>query len=131
MIMRSMVVWMAMLVIASMNGAVREGVLIPRLGDVTGRAISTLVLSALVVLLTWSTIRWIQPRSAAEAWTIGIAWVVLVLAFEFLAGHFLFRKPWPELTQDYNVVQGRIWILVLVTTLVAPRLCASMRGLLE
>jgi hypothetical protein len=121
---RSLVVWFVMLVTASINGAVREAWLIPRLGDGMGRAISTLMLSAFVLLLTWLTIRWMSPASTSEAWLIGGSWVALTLAFEFLAGHYLFGKPWSELTQDYDVLSGRIWILVLVTTAVAPRLCA-------
>lgn len=121
---RSLVVWFVMLVTASINGAVREVWLIPRLGDTLGRAISTLLLSALVLVLTRLTIRWISPQSKYEAWLIGGCWVALTLAFEFIAGHYLFGKPWSELTQDYDVLSGRIWILVLVTTAVAPRLCA-------
>ena len=124
---RSFAVWFAMLVTASINGAVREAWLIPSLGDSMGRAISTVMLSALVLLLTWSTIRWIAPRSKSEAWLIGGCWVALTLAFEFIAGHYLFGKPWSELTQDYDLSSGRIWILVLVTTAVAPRLFAGLR----
>lgn len=124
---RSLVVWFAMLMVASVNGALREAVLIPRLGDQVGRAVSTLILSALVVLLTWSTIRWIGPRSKSEAWVIGGSWVALTLAFEFIAGHYLFGKTWPELTQDYDLLGGRIWILVLVTIAIAPPVCARLR----
>lgn len=122
---RSLVVWLLMLVTASINGAVRELWLIPRLGDDIGRALSTVMLSALLLLLTWATIRWMSPRSTSEAWLIGGCWVVLTLTFEFIAGHYLFGKPWSELTQDYDVMRGRIWILVLVTTAVAPRLFIS------
>jgi hypothetical protein len=55
--------------------------------------------------------------------------VALTLAFEFLAGHYLFGNPWSRLLEDYDVFRGRIWILVLITTAVAPRLCARMRGI--
>jgi hypothetical protein len=119
--MRAVIVWFVMLVVASVNGAFREAFLIPKLGDTAGRAISTVMLSTLVVVLTWATITWIHPRSHREAWMIGGLWVALTLAFEFVAGHYLFGKPWGELTEDYNVLQGRIWILVLLTIAVAPR----------
>jgi len=128
---RSLAVWFVMLVGASVNGALREAVLIPQLGDTAGRAMSTLMLCSLVLLLTWSTIRWISPRSTREAWLIGGFWVALTLVFEFIAGHYLFGQPWNELTQDYDVLQGRIWVLALVTIAVAPRLCASARGVIE
>ena len=124
-----MVVWFAMLVLASVNGAIREALLIPKMGDVAGRAVSTLTLSGLVLLLTYLTIRWIHPRSGRETWIVGSLWVTLTLAFEFLAGHFLFGATWSQLLEDYNVFRGRIWIVVLITIALAPFVCARIRGL--
>lgn len=130
MVMRALAVWFVMLIVASANGALRQAVLIPAVGDVAGRAISTVMLAALIALLAWLTIAWIAPRSSSDAWLIGALWVALTLAFEFLAGHYLFGTPWPLLVEDYNVLRGRIWILVLVVTALAPRVCAHARGLL-
>ena len=126
---RSSIVWFLMLVLASVNGAIREALLIPMMGDVAGRAASTLTLSGLVLLLTYLTIRWIHPRSGRETWIIGILWVTLTLVFEFLAGHYLFGNAWGQLLEDYNVFRGRIWILVLITIALAPWVCARIRGL--
>ena len=126
MVMRAVLVWCALLVIASINGIAREAALIPRFGDVAGRAVSTLALSAFIVMLTWFSIGWIAPRSAQQAWAVGVIWVVLTLAFEFLAGHYVFHYAWSQLLDDYHVTRGRIWILVLITTLVSPRLCAGL-----
>jgi hypothetical protein len=126
---RALLVWFAILAAAFGNGAFREMWLIPKLGATPGRAISTLMLSAVVILVTWLTIGWTRPLSAGDAWTIGACWVTLTLAFEFLAGHYLFGKPWAALTEDYQVLNGRIWVLVLIVTAIAPRLCASVRGL--
>jgi hypothetical protein len=130
MLVRSALIWLGILVLASLNGAVRDLLLSPRLGDPAARAISTLVLCALVVLVTWLSIRWIGPRSAAAALTIGGLWLVLTLAFEFLAGHYLFRESWATLLEDYDVRRGRIWVLVPVTTLLTPVWLARARGLL-
>ena len=129
MMVRALVVWFILLVLASANGALREGVIIPAAGDVAGRAVSTILLSAIILLLSWLTIGWMAPRSAGEAWAIGALWVALTLAFEFLAGRYLFGKPWPDLFEDYNLAAGRIWILALITTAVAPWLMARWRGL--
>ena len=89
-----------------------------------------LLLCAFIGLLTYVTIQWIHPRSAPETWLVGGLCVALTLAFEFLAGHFLFGTPWSQLLEEYNVVRGRIWILVLITIACAPRICARSRGLL-
>jgi hypothetical protein len=129
MVRRSLIVWIVMLVGASVNGAIREALLIPAMGAVAGRTVSTVALCVVVFLLTWLTIRWIAPRSTRDAWMIGALWVALTLAFEFLAGHYLFGNPWSRLLEEYNVFRGRIWILVLVTIVIAPRLCAGARRL--
>jgi hypothetical protein len=127
MLRRSLIVWLVMLVAASINGAFREAVLIPAIGKVSGGVISPLILMLVVVLLTWFTIRWIHPASTRDAWLIGGLWVVLTLAFEFLAGHYVFGNPWRELLEEYNLARGRIWPLVLVTIAAAPPLCARAR----
>jgi hypothetical protein len=129
MVLRAVLIWCALLVIASINGIAREAVLIPRIGDVAGRAVSTVALSVLIIILTWISIAWIAPRSTLQAWVVGVIWVALTLAFEFLAGHYVFHNPWSRLLEDYNVLRGRLWILVLVTTLVSPRVCAGLQKL--
>jgi len=56
---------------------------------------------------------------------IGILWILMTVAFEFLAGHYLFGTSWEKIIADYNIARGRIWILVLVATLISPILAAN------
>jgi hypothetical protein len=128
MLLRALAVWVGILVLASVNGALRDLVMTPRLGDPVARAISTVLLCGLVLLVTWLTLRWIGPCSRTDAIVIGGVWVACTLAFEFLAGHYLFRKPWVELLADYDLRRGRIWIAVLVVTFAAPCLIGRVRG---
>lgn len=113
-------VWFAILLLAIVNGALREKVLNPRPGEASGHIASTLILSILVVIVSWLSISWIGPASLREAIIIGSGWLVLTLAFEFLAGHYLFGTSWEKLLADYDLSRGRIWPLVLLTTLVSP-----------
>ncbi|HEY8197674.1 MAG TPA: hypothetical protein VIG04_11875 [Gemmatimonadales bacterium] len=131
MIWRALVVWFAVLALASLNGAMRETWLIPRLGDPVGRALSTVILCALVYLTTWLTIGWIHPTRAGEALGIGGLWLVLTLAFEFLAGHYAMGKDWAVLLEDYDLSRGRIWVAVLVVVFLTPLWTAHTRGLLD
>jgi len=126
---RALAVWLGILVLASINGAVRDLGLAPALGDTLARAISTVVLCMLILLTTWAAIGWISPRSGGEALRIGSLWVLLTLAFEFLFGHFVSHQPWAALLADYDVTHGRIWILALVVTFGAPLWTARRRGL--
>jgi len=117
---RALLAWLLILVLAILNGAFRQGLLIPRLGERAGHIISTLLLSLLVLVASWFLIPWVRPASTRDAWFIGVFWVGLTLGFEFLAGHYLFGNAWEKLFADYNLAAGRIWVLVLITTFIAP-----------
>jgi hypothetical protein len=128
-LLRAVSVWFGVLLLAILNGTIRDFFLTPHLGDTAARAISTITLCLLIALAAWFTIRWIDPASAGDALIVGVVWLTMTLAFEFLAGHYLFGKSWPELFADYDLSRGRIWIAVLIVTLLAPRWAAAARGL--
>ena len=127
---RAVAIWGALLIVAVLNGGVRDIWLSPRLGDTAGRALSTVLLCGLILFVTWWTIRWIRPATAGEALSIGALWLCLTLAFEFLVGHYGLGRTWSELLADYDLHRGRIWLAVLVVTLFAPLWTARLRGLI-
>lgn len=127
MVIKSVLVWMVLLTLAVLNGAFRETLLSPRFGAYASHVVSTLMLCILILLVTFASLAWIGPRDLAAAWRIGLTWLALTLAFEFLAGHYLFGSPWPTLLADYDVLHGRVWVLVLLTTAMAPVLMAAWR----
>lgn len=127
---RAFATWFLLLILAVLNGGVRDTWLSPRLGDTVGRALSTLLLW-LILLTTWMTIGWIRPATTREALRAGTLWLALTLSFEFVVGHYGFGKPWAELLADYDVRRGRIWVLVLVVTFLAPLWTARLRGLVQ
>lgn len=119
---RTVITWFGLLVLAFVNAALREGWLMPRLGEVASHAISSVTLAIAILLAGWYATGWVHPQSARQAWAVGATWLGLTLAFEFLAGHFLFGRSWATLLTDYNLLAGRLWILVLATTLATPLL---------
>lgn len=125
--MRAVIVWSGIAVLAVLNGGFRESVLVPRMSEPAARAISTLILSAVILIVALATIGWMTPAPARDAWRIGLLWLGLTLAFEVLAGHYLFGVPWRRIAADYNVLQGRLWPLALLVTLVAPAAAAALR----
>jgi hypothetical protein len=117
---RVLIIWFGLLVLAIVNGAAREALLLTVLGDRAAHAASSVMLSTAVLVVTWASIDWIAPRSLGQAWAIGVMWLVLTVSFEFLAGHYLFHAPWEVLLADYRILEGRLWIAVLIVTLLAP-----------
>ena len=124
---RAGVIWSAIMLAAILNGAARDLFLMPRFGDPIARAVSSLTLAALILLVTWISLPWIKPASMGDAWWIGALWMTMTLAFEFGAGHYVFHTPWKELVADYNILAGRLWILVLVSTFISPALVEHFR----
>jgi len=127
---RALLVWLGLMAVAIANGTFRQFVLLPAVGAYGGHLISSVSLSLLILLVTWLTIRWIGPATAPQAWTVGLLWLGTTVAFEFVAGHYLFHHPWSKLLADYDVRQGRVWVVVLIATALAPRWAAGARGLL-
>jgi|SoiMethySBSTD1v2_1073268.scaffolds.fasta_scaffold1774685_1 hypothetical protein len=124
---RAIAVWLAIVPIAIANGAVRERLIVPAAGPAAGHVISTLMLCAAILLVTWLTIGWMRPASLRDAARIGIGWLALTMAFEFLAGHYVFGTSWDRLLADYNLADGRVWILIPIMTAIAPWLVARAR----
>lgn len=131
MLRRATLIWLAILALAVLNGALREGLLKPRLGDPSAHVLSALLLSAAVFVVTRMTIGWIRPPGSRDGWIIGAYWVALTVAFEFLAGHYLFGTPWPVLLADYRLSEGRLWILVLASALLSPVVTSIRDGRLS
>ena len=121
MIWRALMVWVGILILAVLNGGARLAWLIPYFGETAGRALSTIALCALVMRGSMAH-DWLDAatRNTGEALGMGLLWVVLTLAFEFLAGHYLFTSPGPCCWQDYDLSRGRISGVALVVVLFAP-----------
>ncbi len=121
MIWRALMVWVGILILAVLNGGARLAWLIPYFSETAGRALSTIALCGLVFVVAWLTISWMRPLGVADALRLGLLWLLLTLAFEFLAGHYLFHQPWAVLLKDYDLSRGRIsGVAVLVVVLFAP-----------
>lgn len=120
MCLRALAIWAVILVLAIVNGAVRNALITPLTGELAGHVISTILLSVLIILLVRRTVRWVGPASRGDAFFIGGMWLVLTLAFELLAGHYLFGASWERLLADYDVLRGRVWPLVPLTLFLAP-----------
>jgi len=129
MILRSIAIWFALLGIAIINGGVRSAWISPRLGEYAGHVLSTIVLCAFIAWLALASIRWVAPAGLREAFLVGMLWVVLTVAFELIGGHYLFGNPWPKLLADYDIMHGRLWLLVLVTNLLAPLWAARIKSM--
>ena len=125
-----LVIWSFFMIGAIANGAVRVKSIIPLTGEAVGHIISTVLLCAIILGITWLTIRWLAPTTVRHTLWIGGAWLLMTLAFEFGVGYFVGHHTLPEMLADYNILNGRVWVAVPILTFIAPWWMAGLRGLL-
>jgi hypothetical protein len=118
--------WVPMVVIAVANGVLREATYGKRMSELRAHQVSTL--SGLVLFTVYiGGVTAIWPlNSSGQALTVGCTWLVLTLAFEFLFGHYVAGHTWSRLFQDYNLLAGRVWVLIPIWVAVAPYVFHSL-----
>jgi hypothetical protein len=119
--------WLVMPFIGIINGIIRESTYQKILGELPGHQVSTFIGISLFGLYVWLISACWRIQSAFQAVIIGGIWLGLTCAFEFLFGHYVMKHPWSRLFHDYNVLEGRLWILVLIFIAMAPYLVYKVR----
>ena len=123
------VLWFVMLVLAILNGILREEMLVPVLGSFAGLIASGINLSVCIFLVAFSGAPWFSPLISRQWLLIGLFWLALTVAFEFSFGRLAQHKTWAEVLGAYTFKGGNIWPIVLLVTLISPWIAAKIRGL--
>lgn len=116
-------IWFVFSLLAILNGLCREKFISPYTSEHTGHVISTLTLALVIFITTYYFLSKISIDSDRTLLLIGLTWVILTVAFEFLFGHYITGHSWEKLFADYNILKGRVWVLILITELIAPIAC--------
>jgi len=125
-VVRSVAVWLAILVLAFANGTLREIVLVRVLGKRPAFAISGLLLAGVVLTVAYFAVPWIGIRTGVQAAGVGFAWALMTVAFECGLGRAQ-RKPWAEIFETYRFHNGNLWPLVLLATACSPAIGVALR----
>jgi hypothetical protein len=124
---RSFLVWLLFIPLAIANGALRDLVLAPVLGNTLGRAVSSLTLALLILGLTLLLVSRLGSNTRVEYLVVGAFWLALTLLFEMSFFVLVMGHPMDTLLQDYDIFRGRLWPIVLAATFFAPLLAGKMR----
>jgi Na+/melibiose symporter-like transporter len=113
--------WFFLLIAAVLSGIVRTSFLSPQMGEHISYVVSTLILMIAVLICSWVlSNRLLKHCATSDLFVIGLIWAVLSAIFELFFGHYVQGTPWAALIQEYNLLSGKIWIVVLLTELVGP-----------
>ena len=113
--------WFLMMILALFNALLRTQLYGPYISELHAHQLSTIIFILMVIGVTYLLVKYGDLNlDSSHALLIGVIWVVSTILFEFIAGHFIFGNSWDHLIADYNILNGRIWSLVLFTILFAP-----------
>jgi len=112
--------WPVLVVLAIGNGFLREATYGQFMSGLQAHQLSTGIAMGIFSVAVLLLSRYCLPRSGAQAIEIGVLWLALTLCFEFLFGHFIVGHSWARLLQDYNLLSGRVWPLLLAWLTLLP-----------
>ncbi len=123
-----MFAWVGMVILAIINGIIREKIYAQYMSELAAHQLSTLIAIILFGIYIYFLTGIFNIQSVKQALLIGGIWLTMTVIFEFVFGHFVAGHSWSRLFMDYNLFRGRVWILVLVWILVAPYVCYRIRS---
>lgn len=117
---KSLAAWVVMLLVSIANGVARDLTYGKHMSELAAHQLSTAISVLLLGAVIWLFVRRYPPPSAQHAIATGLAWAALTVIFEFVFFHFVGGHPWSELFANYNIFEGRVWVVVLLWVAVAP-----------
>lgn len=114
-----LLLWFPMLLLAVVNGTLRELVYKKYTGELLAHQLSTVSLILLFGIYIYTVTGKAQLPSSKAALGVGLLWLILTLLFEFGFGRFR-GNSWEKLLYDYHIWEGRIWILIPCWVFIAP-----------
>ncbi|URD52472.1 hypothetical protein [Chroococcidiopsis sp. CCNUC1] len=120
MIWRYILAWIPMVFLGIINGFIREVTYGKYFSELRAHQISTATGVLWLGLYIWAIAHLWGFDSPKQAIAVGLLWLGLTVIFEFTFGHFVAGHSWSKLLSDYNILAGRIWLLVLIWVAIAP-----------
>lgn len=113
-------VWVILAISAIVIATFRNGVLRPPFGEQTAHQLGTVMFLVVQFIIIFYFIKKLKVKDVKALLRIGLFWITLTMLFEFCFGHYVIGHPWEKLLADYNLIKGRLWVIVLVNNIAAP-----------
>jgi hypothetical protein len=124
---RGLIVWLIIIVAESVHGILRVLLLEPLVGDFRARQIAVFTGAIIVLTLSIAFVRWFKSENLTQLFAIGLLWITLTIAFEILLGRFVANLPWERIASDYNLFEGGLLPLGLLSMLFSPIVAGKIR----
>ena len=118
-------IWFLIIPLAIINGGLRENVLV-KLGDIA-LPLSGIILSVCIFIVAYLLIPRIKNCELKDYIIFGVIWFILTNLFDL----FMYISEGggiKQLLNSYDFLDGNLWILVVITTLVSPILVSKIKS---
>ena len=117
-------IWFLIIPLAIINGGLRENVLV-KLGDIA-LPLSGIILSVCIFIVAYLLIPRIKNCELKDYIIFGVIWFILTNLFDLFV-YISEGGGIKQLLNSYNFLDGNLWILVVITTLVSPILVSKIK----
>ena len=117
---KSLIFWLPMVVLGMANGFFRGLVLNRYFDETAARQLSTGTLIILLTVYVYFIYGRLAISSGRQALAVGVLWAFLTFLFETLLGYFVSGLSIPQIMGEYNIFEGKLWLLVLLTLAFLP-----------
>jgi hypothetical protein len=119
MIIKYLLYWLPLIVLAVANGSFRQFVLLKHMSELRAHQLSTLSLLLLTTIYVWFIFPYLRIETGKQALLCGFIWLMLTIIFEFTLGR-MSKRSWEFLLQDYNLLAGHVWPVYLICLMLLP-----------
>lgn len=129
MIKKSILIWLSIIPLAFLNGALREMVIAPLIGMKYARPLSGILLCCFIFIVSLIFIPRLGKGTPKTYWIMGLLWFVSTIAFETILG-LIMGDTFYELVSAYNITSGDLWLMVVIFVGIDPWLTAKIKQII-
>jgi hypothetical protein len=124
-LLRALLVSLVIAAAEVLQGALRVRYLNRHVGDRRARQIGVFTGSMLILAIAWFTLPWIDARSPAARFGVGVVWFAVMLALDLYFGRVVFRSSWERIADEFDLRRGGLLGLGMLVLLLAPLIVAA------
>jgi hypothetical protein len=128
MIKKSMLIWLSIIPLAFLNGALREFFIEPLIGIKFANLISSIILCILIYIVTFVFISRLGKGTSKAYFLIGLLWLFSTIIFETILG-LIMGMTFNEILIAYNIATGNFWLIVVIFIGIVPFFVAKIKRL--
>jgi hypothetical protein len=128
---KALAVWLLLILAEILHGILRGVLLVPHAGEFRSSQIGVFTGSLIILAIALTFVRWIGASRTSQLLGVGVLWLCLTLAFEFLFGRFVVGASWERLVSDYNVLEGGLLPIGMVILALSPWIAGKLRGVVS